>query len=108
MSDKPVESLQDIIAMMNPEVHMNLKTAVELGKWADGRKLSAEQIEYCMQAIIAYEEAHLPEEQRVGYIDRTGLKKTACDDPDGSSGDSAQDSSGHARDQVLPLNFVKH
>jgi len=80
VSDKQIESLQDILAMMNPEVHMNLKTAVELGKWPDGRKLSAEQLEYCLQAIIAYEQHNLSEEMRVGYIDRSGLKKTHCDD----------------------------
>jgi uncharacterized protein YeaC (DUF1315 family) len=113
MSDKTIESLQDIINMMNPEVHMNLKTAIELGKWPDGRKLSAEQIEYCMQAIIAYEQANLPEEQRVGYIDRSGLKKTQCDDTDGSSGGQSQEGQSqegqsHSKDQVMPLNFVKH
>lgn len=94
--------------MMNPEVHMNLKTAVELGKWPDGRKLSPEQMEYCMQAIIAYEQANLPEEQRVGYIDRTGLKKAQCDDSGDSSGSAADESSVHNKDQVMPLNFVKH
>ncbi|HBX35784.1 DUF1315 family protein [Pseudohongiella sp. SYSU M77423] len=83
MSDNSIQSIQDILAMMTPEVHENLKTAVELGKWPDGRKLTAEQLEYCLQAIIAYEQ-HLPEEARVGYIDRTGLKKSHCDDDDAS------------------------
>ena len=45
MADKQIDSLEDILAMMNPEVHMNLKTAVELGRWHDGGKLSAEQLE---------------------------------------------------------------
>lgn len=100
MSEKNIESLQDILAMMNPEVHMNLKTAVELGRWPDGRKLSAEQLEYCLQAIIAYEQEALPEEQRVGYIDRTGLKKTECDDPVAKT--------GQGPDQVMPINVIKH
>lgn len=80
MSDKTIQSIQDILDLMDPEVHENLKTAVELGKWPDGRRLTPEQLEYCLQAIIAYEQQHLPEEQRVGYIDRTNLKKTHCDD----------------------------
>lgn len=101
MSDKNIESLQDILAMMNPEVHMNLKTAVELGRWPDGRKLSAEQLEYCLQAIIAYEQEFLPEAQRVGYIDRTGLNKTECDDP-------APGPEPEAHDQVTPINVIKH
>lgn len=100
MSEKNIESLQDILAMMNPEVHMNLKTAVELGRWPDGRKLSPEQLEYCLQAIIAYEQEALPEEQRVGYIDRTGLKKTECDDPAAKTGQSP--------DQVMPINVIRH
>ena len=100
MSDKNIASLQDILAMMNPEVHMNLKTAVELGRWPDGRKLSPEQLEYCLQAIIAYEQEFLPEEQRVGYIDRSGMKKTDAD----KSTDKIEDD----HDQVMPLNVIKH
>lgn len=96
MSEKTIESMQDILAMMNPEVHMNLKTAVELGRWQDGRKLTPEQLEYCMQAIIAYEQQHLPEEMRVGYIDRTGLKTTQCNDHD------------HDHERVEPLKIVTH
>ena len=99
MAENNIESLQDILAMMNPEVHMNLKTAVELGRWPDGRKLTAEQLEYCLQAIIAYEQECLPENQRVGFIDRTGLKTTECDDPSASA---------HGPDQVMPVNLLKH
>lgn len=96
MSDKAIESMQDILAMMNPEVHMNLKTAVELGRWQDGRRLTPEQLEYCMQAIIAWEQQHLPEEMRVGYIDRKGLKTTQCDDHT------------HDPERVDTLKIVKH
>ncbi len=98
MADKQIDSLEDILAMMNPEVHMNLKTAVELGRWHDGRKLSAEQLEYCLQAIIAYEQQHLPESMRVGYIDRSGLKKTQCDDHDHT----------HNPERVDPITIVTH
>ncbi len=94
-TEKEINSIQDILEMMNPEVHMNLKTAVELGKWPDGRKLTDEQRANCLQAIIAYERANLPEEQRVGYIDRSGQKKTHCDDP-------------VAADETVPLNIIKH
>jgi uncharacterized protein len=89
MTDNPIQSIQDILAMMDPEVHMNLKTAVELGKWPDGRRLTPEQLEYSLQAIIAYEQLHLPEAMRVGFIDRTGLKKTHCED-DTPAADQAQ------------------
>jgi uncharacterized protein len=98
MTDRHIDSLEDILAMMNPEVHMNLKTAVELGRWHDGRKLSAEQLEHCLQAIIAYEQQHLPESMRVGFIDRSGLKKTLCDDNDHR----------HDPERVDPVTIVTH
>lgn len=98
MSDKAIESMQDILAMMDPEVHMNLKTAVELGRWQDGRKLTPQQLEYCLQAIIAYEQQNLPEEMRVGYIDRTGLKTTEC----------ADDGHSHDPERTDPIKIITH
>ncbi|MNI97846.1 hypothetical protein D3C73_1565700 [compost metagenome] len=41
---------------------------MELGKWADGRKLTTEQKELSLQAVIAWEMQNLPEEQRTGYM----------------------------------------
>lgn len=73
-------SLKDVIAHMDPEIHMNMKTAIELGRWANGERLTPEQIEFCLQAIIAYEQQHLPEHERVGFIDKSGLKKSHCHD----------------------------
>lgn len=72
MSEKP-DSLEALIETITPEIHQNLKTAVETGRWANGARLSQEQIEHCMQAIIAYEAQYLREEQRVGFIDTSGL-----------------------------------
>ncbi len=74
-------SLADLVQSMDPEVHMNMKTAVETGRWPNGDRLSEEQTEQCLQLIIAYEQ-QLPEHERVGYIDRSGLKKSHCDEPD--------------------------
>lgn len=76
------ETLEDILATMNPEILMNMKTAVETGRWANGGRLTPEQVELCLQAIIAYEQKHLPEHERTGYIDRTGLgTKKPADEP---------------------------
>ena len=71
-----------MLEVMNPDIYQRLRRAVELGKWPDGTALSAEQRETCMEAIIAFESANLPEEQRTGFIDR-GSKAEAevCDDP---------------------------
>jgi len=66
-------TLEEILASMNPEVLMNMKTAVETGRWANGGPLTREQVELCLQAIIAWERRHLPEHERTGYIDRTGM-----------------------------------
>lgn len=79
LPDKPA-SWEALVAAMSPELHASLKTAVELGRWPNGDRLSPEQREHCLQAIIAWDEANLPEHERVGYIDRTGLGKSHCDD----------------------------
>lgn len=62
---------EQLIQAMTPEMHQSLKRAIELGKWPDGRKLTAEQSDICMRAVIAYDQEHKPENERVGYIDRT-------------------------------------
>lgn len=41
---------------------------MEIGKWADGRKLTPEQKALSLQAVIAWEMKNLPEEQRTGYM----------------------------------------
>jgi hypothetical protein len=59
---------QDLLNSLTPEVYENLKRAVELGKWPDGRLVTPEQRQHCMEAVIAYEHKHLPPEQHTGYI----------------------------------------
>jgi uncharacterized protein YeaC (DUF1315 family) len=56
------------IENITPEIYENLKQAVEIGKWGDGRVLSVEQKELCLQAMIAWELKNLPEEERTGYM----------------------------------------
>ena len=63
-------NFKDMIDNITPEIYGRLKHAVELGKWPNGIKLTPEQTELCMQALITYDYAHKPEEQRIGYIDR--------------------------------------
>ena len=52
----------EVASTITAEVYESFKLAVEIGKWPDGRKLSLEQKELCLQAMIAYELKHLPEE----------------------------------------------
>ena len=74
------ESWDALISEMSQQVYENLKTAVELGKWPNGDRLSPAQLEYSLQAVIAYDALHFAETERVGYIDRSKQKKTLCDD----------------------------
>lgn len=63
--------MTDFIKMIddiNPETYASLRQALELGKWPDGNKLTREQQELTMMAIIAWEQKNLPEEQRTGYL----------------------------------------
>jgi uncharacterized protein YeaC (DUF1315 family) len=70
-----------LISSMSPQVHTSLKKAIEVGKWPDGKKLTIEQKELCMEAVLNYERLYVNEEDRVGYIDR-GAKTDGeqCDD----------------------------
>ncbi len=61
-------SFNHMIENITPEIYESLKLAVEIGKWSDGRKLTLEQKELSLQAVIAWEVANLPEEERTGYM----------------------------------------
>ncbi len=62
---------EELINAMTPDMHSSLKQAVELGKWPDGKRLTEEQRDICMRAVIAYDMENLKPEERVGFIDRT-------------------------------------
>lgn len=61
-------TFEQLIDSMTLEVWHNMRRAVELGRWPDGRKVSPEQRELCLQAVIAWEVKHLPEEERTGFV----------------------------------------
>ena len=72
---------EKLIENITPDIHLSLKRAIEIGKWPDGKIVTQEQRSLCMEAVIAYDNKFLTEEQRVGYIDR-GSKADCelCDD----------------------------
>lgn len=72
---------QQMIDSMTQETYRNLRQAVELGKWPDGKQLTLEQRENTMQAVIAWGQKHLPEAERVGFIDKGHKADDSCDDP---------------------------
>ena len=70
-----------MIEGMSLEIYQSLKRSVELGKWPDGKRLTTDQRENAMQAIIAWGEKHLGETERVGFIDKGHKEGDTCDDP---------------------------
>ncbi|RLA57658.1 MAG: DUF1315 domain-containing protein [Gammaproteobacteria bacterium] len=70
---------QQLIETMSADTYRSLKQAVELGKWQDGKALTREQRENTLQAIIAWGKIHLPETDRVGYIDKGHKEGDSCD-----------------------------
>lgn len=68
MSDMTFEKM---INQMTPAIYQSLKQSIELRKWPDGRYLTAEQTELCMEAVMRYEfENNVPEQNRVGYLEQ--------------------------------------
>ncbi len=61
-------NFDQLLQAITPEIYQNLRRAIELGKWPNGERLSTEQKENCMQAVIAYEQKHLPIDAHTGYI----------------------------------------
>lgn len=77
MSDMTFDKM---VAQMTPTMYDSFKQAIALRKWPDGQRLSQEQTELCLEAVMKYEVAHdIPENERVGYLERGG-----CGSEDGA------------------------
>jgi uncharacterized protein YeaC (DUF1315 family) len=76
-----VMQYDELIEQLSPEVIAQFREALELGRWPDGRSVSPEQREHCMQAVIAFEHRHVAAADRVGYIDK-GRKADQQNDND--------------------------
>ncbi|MGH8483907.1 MAG: DUF1315 family protein [Pseudomonas sp.] len=95
--DRP-DSMQALMDRVTPEMYVSLKAAVETGRWANGERLTQEQVENTLQLIIGWELQNLPEHERTGYIDTTGLKQSHCDTPDHEH--------GHDHHREVPVSWV--
>ncbi|MBF7684920.1 DUF1315 family protein [Acinetobacter sp. B10A] len=73
-------NLNAMLEMLDEEIVERLKTAVEIGKWPNGIALTNEQRTICMQAMLAWEHTHLPQEQRTGYIEKPHSAKHTDED----------------------------
>lgn len=64
-------TFEKMINQMTPAIYESLKQAVSLRKWPDGRRLTPEQTELCLEAVMRFEvENNVPEENRVGYLEK--------------------------------------
>jgi len=68
---------EKLLDSITPDIYENLKQSVEIRKWPNGQALTKEQVALSLQAMISYENKHLPEDQRSGYIKP---KPTPCGD----------------------------
>lgn len=58
-----------LVDSMSMEVWHSMRQAVETGRWPDGRRLTAEQRQLSLQAVLAWEiRNQVPEEQRTGFV----------------------------------------
>lgn len=57
-----------LIAQLTPEVYLRLKTAIETGKWPDGRVLSQDQKASCLEAVLRYQTMKLDATKHSGYM----------------------------------------
>ncbi len=50
-----MKNITDYVKKISPSLYEQLKTAVEIGKWADGTTLSDQQKEETLQLVLAYQ-----------------------------------------------------
>lgn len=60
----------DILNALTPDIIAKFRTAIELGKWENGERLSQSQLDTCMQAVMVWEHEYLPIHERTGYIQK--------------------------------------
>lgn len=90
-------TIDKMLEALTPEIVDSFRRAIETSKWPDGRRLTDAQRATCMQAVIAWEHRHLPENQRTGYIDKGDKKE----------GEVCESTHDHDHDHEKPVSF-KH
>lgn len=81
-------TLDELLAVITPEVYETLQQAVALGRWPEGDRLNDDQRAQCLQAVLMWGERNLPPEQRVGYV--PPLLATSCGTDRADGADTAQ------------------
>lgn len=57
---------------MTPEIRDNFSRAIEIGRWADGSKVSDEQRATCMRAVIAWDASFAEETDEPFKVQKGG------------------------------------
>ncbi len=70
----------DLIKTITPDIYERFKKAIETGKWNDRTLLTEDQKAITLRAIILYEQVHLLEHERVGFIGSNNCGKKAASD----------------------------
>lgn len=53
---------EDALKAMTPEIYERMQTAVETGRWPDGQKLTATQLENAMELVMVYQAKRLQQD----------------------------------------------
>ena len=77
-----MNTVDELIEKLTPDMVASLKQAIALGKFPDERPVTLEQKELMLEAIIRYEAQHTRETERTGFVDRS---KATCEVPDPAS-----------------------
>lgn len=99
MTDTDMPDMSALLDTLTADIYHSLKRAVELGKWPNGIRLSNSQRELCLQAVIYYDSRNMPENERIGYIQRD--EHEHC----GSDGDKQHDHKHNRWDEEQLLVF---
>ena len=84
MSDSS-DSFEEKVQQLSPDMYRRFKAALEQGKWPDGQQVSEAQRATLTQAIIIFDNAHLPQGQRIGEMeDQCASKKDDNEKDDGT------------------------
>ena len=65
-----MNTVDELVESLTPDMVNDLKRAIEIGKLPDNRAVSEEQRELMIEATILYDALKLPEEERTGFIHR--------------------------------------
>ena len=65
-----MNTVDELVESLTPDIVNDLKRAIEIGKFPDNRAVSEWQRELMIEATILYDALKLPEEERTGFIHR--------------------------------------